>query len=80
MTQEELYGASDAADYLGVSVARLNEIRTIRQQAGQSFGRQIAKRWLYTKAELDSYKVQRDQSPKGGRPKSDGMLTPALPM
>lgn len=75
MPEEKLYGASAAAEYLGISVARLNEIRTTRAAANQEFGVQIAGgRWVYRQSELDAYKAQRKERPKGGRPKSTDLI------
>ena len=72
MPEDKLYGASAAAEYLGISVARLNEIRTTRVAANQAFGEQIeGGRWVYRQSELDAYKAQREERPKGGRPKSE---------
>ncbi len=70
---DELISAPDAAEYLGVSRARLYAItRTGR------IGRQVGGYWLYTRAELDAYKVSRN--PKGGRPKAPaGTLIKARP-
>jgi len=75
MPEDQLYGASAAAAYLGISVARLNEIRTTRAAANQEFGMQITGgRWVYRQSELDAYKAQREERPKGGRPKSEGVI------
>lgn len=65
MADTDEFGAKEAAEYLGVTTTRLNEIRRTRS----GFGRQVAgKYWVYTKAELDAYKAQREERPKGGRP------------
>ena len=75
---EGLMGATKAAEYLGVSVTRLNEIRITRKAAGQDFGQKIADRWVYSRAELDAYKEERKHN-KGGRPKSADLIpTPVI--
>ncbi len=48
---QELLTAARAAQYLGVSPARIHAIRRVRS----NFGRQIGGIWFYTKAELDEY-------------------------
>ncbi len=58
---DELIGASEAAQLLDVSKARLYAIaRTGR------IGRTVAGHMVFTRAELDVYKASRQ--PKGGRP------------
>jgi hypothetical protein len=76
MAESEELGAKEAATYLGVTTTRLNEIRRTRQ----NFGRLVAGRyWVYSKAELDAYKEQREERPKGGRPKSASLIpTPVI--
>lgn len=59
---DELIGAPEAAAHLGVSRARLYALT----RAGK-VGRQVGGYWLYTRAELDDWKAQRN--PRGGRPK-----------
>lgn len=65
---QDLMRPTDAAEYLGITVSRLNQIRKARNDAGQKFGRQIAGVWFYPVAHLDAYRAERDQHPKGGRP------------
>jgi len=61
---EELISGAQAAEYLGVSRARIYALT----RAGK-IGRQIGGYWLYSRAELDAWKAKR--SPKGGRPKDE---------
>ncbi len=71
MAENEEFGASEAAAYLGVTTTRLNEIRRTRE----NFGHLVAGRyWVYTKSELDEFKAQRQARPKGGRPKSGSVI------
>ncbi len=70
---EELINAQAAADYMRVSRARIYALT----RAG-TIGRQVGGYWLYTRAELDAYKAQRN--PQGGRPKDQaGHLEQASP-
>ncbi len=48
---EQLMTAAKAAEYLGVTPARVHAIRAARKH----FGRQIGGVWFYTKQELDEY-------------------------
>ncbi len=59
---DELINADAAAKHMGVSRARIYALT----KAG-TIGRQVGGYWLYTRAELDAYKAQRN--PQGGRPK-----------
>ena len=61
---EELINAQSAAEYMGVSRARIYALTKAR-----AIGRQVGGYWLYTKAELDAYKARRN--PQGGRPKPE---------
>ncbi len=63
--EEELLSAAQAADYLSVSRQRIYELT----ESGR-LGKKIAGYWVYTRAELDAYMVQRDAN-KGGRPKHE---------
>lgn len=62
---QELMTAAKAAEYLGVSPARIHAIR----QSRENFGRQIGGIWFYTRAELDAYE-QTKQRPNP-RPKKE---------
>ncbi len=64
MAQQEFMNGQEAAAYLGISKARLYRLT----RAGR-IGQRIGGYWLYTKPELDAYKQERAQRPKGGRPK-----------
>lgn len=55
MNDEELLSASEAADYLGITRARIHAIRKSREEAGQKFGKELGKYWYFTRAELDAY-------------------------
>ncbi len=62
---EELLSRPAAARYLGISSARLSQLT-----AAGRLGKQIAgEYWVFTQAELDAYKTDRAQRPRGGRPK-----------
>ncbi len=63
-TEIELYNAVEAADYLGVNRQRVYDLA----KQGR-IGRQVAGFWVFTKPELDRYKTERVNRPKGGRPK-----------
>ena len=70
---DELMGAVQAAEYLGITPARVY----LLSKQGR-LGRRIGGYWLYTKAELDAWKA--GPKSKGGRPKgAAGTVTPALP-
>ncbi len=67
MTDEQDYlSAVQAAKYLGVNRQRVYELA----DAGR-LGRRLAGYWVFTLAELDAYKQDRAERPKGGRPKSN---------
>ncbi len=69
---EELMNGADAAEYLGVTRARLYAIA----RTGK-IGRQVGGYWMFTKQELDQWKA--DRNPKGGRPKSVDLIpTPVI--
>jgi hypothetical protein len=55
MGDSDLLSAAEAADYLGITRARIHAIRERREAVGQKFGRQLGKYWYFTKAELDAY-------------------------
>jgi excisionase family DNA binding protein len=63
--EPEYLNAVQAAKYLGISRPRIYELA----KAGR-IGRHVAGFWLFTAAELDTFKQERAQRPKGGRPKS----------
>ena len=73
--EEELLRPTDAAQYLGITLSRLNQIRKARQAANQTFGKQIAGVWFYPVAHLDAYKSEREHHPKGGRPPGSKIVT-----
>ncbi len=65
MSEDELI-AADAARYLEVTRARIRAL--VRD--GRLVGRVVASKVrVFSTAELDAYKAERDQRPKGGRPK-----------
>lgn len=69
---DELIGGAEAAEYLGVTRARLYAIA----RTGK-IGRHVGSFWMFTKQELDQWKAERN--PKGGRPKSGAMIpTPVV--
>jgi hypothetical protein len=72
-----LLSPGDAADRLGVTRSRLNQIRAEMRAAGEKFGTRIGSHWFYTAEELDAYRATHD--PKGGRPPGSkiGTATPA---
>lgn len=63
---QELLNGMQAAAYVGVNKQRIYELA----RAGR-IGKQIGGYWLFTPEELDAYKAERAQRPKGGRPKKD---------
>ncbi len=66
MADEQNYlSAVQAAHYLGVNRQRVYELA----DAGR-LGRRLAGYWVFTQAELDAYKQERAERPRGGRPKS----------
>ena len=66
MTDEQVYlSAAQAANHLGVNRQRVYELA----DAGR-MGRRLAGYWVFTQTELDAYKQERLERPKGGRPKS----------
>ncbi len=70
---DEFISAAEAAQHLGLTRARVYALT----RAGK-IGRQVGGYWLYTRAELDAWKAQRN--PAGGRPKeAAGMLGRAIP-
>ncbi len=76
MAEDEMI-AADAARYLEVTRERIRAL--VRD--GRLVGRVIAgKVRVFSKAELDAYKAERDLRPKGGRPKKvAGTLTAVSP-
>ena len=69
---DELLSAAQAAKYLGLHRSRLYQLRE------SGLGRQVAGFWVFTKAELDAYKVSPKR--KVGRPKaSAGTEAPPPP-
>ncbi len=64
----ELLSGQEAAEYLGISRAR---IYALARQG--RLGREIGGYWMFTRGELDAYKAE--PKSKGGRPK-DEMMTP----
>jgi len=72
MDDDTLLSASEAADYLGITRARIHAIRKSREDAGQKFGRELGKYWYFTKAELDAYDATK-QRPNPS--KADAALT-----
>lgn len=72
---QELLSAAQAAEYLGLTHQRIYELAD-----GGRMGRRIGTLWVFSRAELDVYRLQRSQRPKGGRPKSEaGTLAQAPP-
>ena len=69
-TDEVLLSASQAARHLGVTHQRLYQLA----EAGR-LGRRVGTTWIFSESELDGYKQERAQRPKGGRPKKQ--LLPA---
>lgn len=63
---DDLLAPGEAADRLGVTRSRLNQIRAEMHAAGKPFGTSIRGHWFYTAAELDAYRAT--HNPKGGRP------------
>lgn len=63
---KDLLSPGEAAQHLGVTRSRLNQIRAEMHAAGQTFGIPIGGHWFYTAAELDAYRAT--HNPKGGRP------------
>ena len=60
---EELLSRPAAQAYLGITSARLSQLT----KTGR-LGRQVARQyWVFTKAELEAFKQERDKRPKGGR-------------
>ncbi len=74
---EELLTAAKAAEYLGVTPARIHAIRASRQH----FGRKIGGVWFYTKQELDEYQATKQRpnpSKRGTRKKTEENYMPGL--
>ncbi len=66
MTEDDEMIAADAARYLEVTQERVRAL--VRD--GRLVGRVVAgKVRVFTKSELDAYKAERAQRPRGGRPK-----------
>ncbi len=59
---DDLLTATQAADYLGVSRQRINQITK------EGYGQRVGSVWLFTREELDRWKAQPAKGP-GGRPK-----------
>lgn len=68
MSDKELLSAVEAAEYLGITRARIHAIRESREANKQKFGRQLGKYWYFTKAELDEY----DRTKQRPNPSKDG--------
>jgi len=58
---KDLLSASEAAEYLGITRARIHAIRKSREEAGQEFGQELGKYWYFTKAELDAYNATKQR-------------------
>ncbi len=63
MSDDEFFNAVQAAEYLAISKQRIYELR----DAGR-MGRIMGGYWLFTKKELDAYRVEKETK-KPGRPK-----------
>lgn len=64
---DEILMGDQAADYLGVTYQRLHQLTK------EGIGRKVSGHWVFTRAELDAYRVQ--PKSKGGRPpKTEGLL------
>ena len=75
MAEDELMTATEAAQYLGISRARVSLLAKQRR-----LGKQIAGRYnVFTRAELDAYKAQAPQNKGGKGKKSPAGLTLASP-
>jgi excisionase family DNA binding protein len=59
----DLFDAVQAATYLGVHRQRVYDLA----RAGR-IGRRVGALWVFSRRELDAYKEERAQRPKGGRP------------
>ena len=72
---EDLMTSGEAAEYLGVSVRRVNELA----ETGKIERRRVGTFWLYSRASLDAWKDA--PKSKGGRPPKGraGTLRPAIP-
>lgn len=66
MDDEKWLSAAEAAEYLGITRARIHAIRESRE----GFGKQLGKYWYFTKKELDEYNInkQRPNPSKNGGP------------
>ncbi len=71
---DDLLTATQAADYLGVSRQRINQITK------EGYGHRVGSVWLFTREELDRWRAQPPKGP-GGRPSKQlaGTLTAASP-
>ena len=57
MSEKKLLSAAEAADYLGITRARIHAIRESRKD----FGTQLGKYWYFTKEELDAYDANKQR-------------------
>lgn len=60
---EDLLMGDQAAQYLGVSRQRLHQLTR------EGLGRRMSGHWIFTRKELDEYRVS--EKNKGGRPKEE---------
>ncbi|HSH80035.1 MAG TPA: helix-turn-helix domain-containing protein [Herpetosiphonaceae bacterium] len=73
---EEYITASEAARLAGVTRARIYELARGGRLGRQEYGRV----WIFTRAEVEAYRAQAAERPRGGRPKDEaGTQTPAIP-
>ncbi len=75
MIEDELLSAGQAADALGISRQRLDELVA----AGQISRRKVGRNYVYQRADLDAYRAKGKRGP--GRPPkmSAGTQAPARP-
>ena len=62
---DEYITAGEAARIAGVTRARIYELAREGRLGRQEFGRV----WIFTRAEVEAYRAQAAERPRGGRPK-----------
>ncbi len=74
---DEYITATEAARLAGVTRARIYELARAGRLGRQEYGRV----WIFTRAEVEAYRAQAAERPRGGRPKDEAgtlaQLSPA---
>ncbi len=66
---DEYITASEAARIAGVTRARIYELAKEGRLGRQEYGRI----WLFTRSEVEAYRAQAAERPRGGRPKEEAV-------